>query len=77
MKSDDGGCNLKKINLEKLMISFKNKEIGYKQRTIPFHKGKAVIFYITQLTDRIMLTESVISPLISHCSSSEKPINAK
>lgn len=68
---------MKKFDLDKYMDSFKNKDAGYNKRTIPFAGGKVVLFYITQLTDRTLLTESVLSPLMSHCSSSKKPINAQ
>ncbi len=35
------------------------------------------LFYIIQLTDRAALTESVIKPLMLHCSSDKKSINAQ
>ncbi len=48
---------------------------GYKYRTISFSDGVLKVFCILQLTDRDMLTESVIKPLVLHCK--ENSINAR
>ena len=40
---------------------------GYKVRTIPFCDGILKVFCVLQLTDRDMLTKSVIRPLVLHC----------
>lgn len=39
--------------------------------------GRIELFYIAQLTDRASLTENVVKPLILHCSSAPKSINAQ
>lgn len=48
---------------------------GYKFRTISFCDGVLKVFCVLQLTDRDMLTESVIRPLVLHCK--EHTINAR
>jgi len=70
---------LKKFNFEKLAESLKIKNLDIKERSIPFGREMVKIYYINQLTDRTMLTESVVKPLIHFCSSNqeEKHINAQ
>lgn len=48
---------------------------GYKVRTIPFCDGVLKVFCVLQLTDRDMLTKSVIRPLVLHCKT--ETINAR
>lgn len=73
---------LKRFDFEKTVAYLKTKNLDYTSRSIPFHNGmlrngRIELFYISQLTDRTALTESVVKPLILHCTSTKKPINAQ
>lgn len=73
---------MKRFNFEKTVASLKAKSLDYKERVIPFHNGtlrsgRIELFYIAQLTDRAALSESIVKPLILHCSTARKPVNAQ
>lgn len=73
---------MKELDFEKTVARLKAKNLDYTGRTIPFHNGinreaKIELFYISQLTDRAALTESIVKPLVAHCSSTRKPIDAQ
>lgn len=68
---------LERFNFEKITASLKSKNLDFTERSIPFQRGMVKLFYIMQLTDRAALTESVVKPLVLHCSSDKKPINAQ
>ena len=64
-------------NFERITASLKSKNLDITERSIPFQQGMVKIFYIMQLTDRVSLAENIVKPLILHCSSEKKPINAQ
>jgi len=73
---------LKRFDFEETVAYLKTKNLDYTQRSIPYHSGmlrngRIELFYIAQLTDRASLTENVVKPLILHCSSAPKSINAQ
>ncbi|MGI1657394.1 MAG: spore germination protein [Desulfitobacterium sp.] len=73
---------MERFNFEETVAYLKMKNLDYTERSIPFHDGMlsdAVIelFYISQLTDRVALTDSVVKPLVQHCSAARNPINAQ
>ncbi len=73
---------MKRFDFKQTVDYLKTKELDYTQRSIPFRNGifrdaMIEVFYISQLTDRIALTDSVLKPLVLHCSSTRKPINAQ
>ncbi|HPX68161.1 MAG TPA: spore germination protein [Bacillota bacterium] len=68
---------LKRSDFEKIADSIKSKNLDITERSIPFHHGMVKLFYIMQLMDRAALVESVVKPLILHCSSAQEPINAQ
>src|SRR5690554_4346032 len=43
------------------------ERLGITRRTIKFEKCEINIFFINQLTDREMLVEGLIKPLVLHC----------
>lgn len=63
---------MKKFNFEKMVDSLRLKNLDIKERSIPFGHEMVKIYYIQQLTDRTMLTESVVKPLIHYCSSNQE-----
>ncbi|MDD4432033.1 MAG: spore germination protein [Bacteroidales bacterium] len=73
---------MKRFDFEETVAYLKTKNLDYTQRSIPYHSGmlrngRIELFYIAQLTDRASLTENVVKPLILHCSSAPKSINAQ
>jgi len=68
---------VEQFDFAKIAASLSAKNLDFTQRSIPFHRGMVKLFYIMQLTDRAALTESVVKPLILHCSSARKPISAQ
>jgi len=73
---------LKRLDFKQTVAYLKTKNLDYTQRSIPYHSGmlrngRIELFYIAQLTDRASLTENVVKPLILHCSSAPKSINAQ
>jgi spore germination protein KA/spore germination protein len=73
---------LKRLDFEKTVAYLKTKNLDYTERSIPFRNGifrdaMIELFYISQLTDRAALTDSIVKPLVLHCSSARKPINAQ
>lgn len=65
------------FDVEEIATSFKLKNLDFTEKTIPFQHGVVKLFYILQLTDRVTLTESVVKPLVLHCSLNKIPINAQ
>jgi spore germination protein KA len=75
-------ARLDRLDFEKTIAMLKQKGLDYSQRTISFNAGmlrgeRIEIFYIAQLTDRSTLSETVVKPLIKHCSAARGPINAQ
>jgi len=73
---------MERFDFEKTVAYLKTKNPDYTERSITFHNeilrnGRIELFYISQLTDRAALTESVVKPLVLHCSSARKAINAQ
>lgn len=73
---------MERFDFEQTVAYLKTKSLDYTQRSIPFHNGMlrdamVELFYISQLTDRAALTDSIVKPLVLHCSSARKPINAR
>ncbi|MDF2686138.1 MAG: spore germination protein, partial [Clostridia bacterium] len=68
---------LERLNFDKISASLKSKNLDFAERTIPFQHGMVKLFYIKQLTDRAALTDNVVKPLVLHCSSVQKTINAQ
>lgn len=73
---------MKRLDFKQTVAYLKTKNLDYTQRSIPYHSGmlrngRIELFYIAQLTDRASLTENVVKPLILHCSSAPKSINAQ
>lgn len=68
---------LERFGFEEIADSLKSKDLDFTERSIPFQCGMVKLFYILQLTDRAALTESIVKPLVLHCSSAQKPINAQ
>lgn len=74
---------MEEFDFEKIVASLQSSDLDFTERTIPFgqgtifHRGTIKVFYIMQLTDRIALADNVLKPLISHCSSTKKPITAR
>lgn len=68
---------LERFNFEKIADSLKSNNLDFTERSIPFHHGMIKLFYIKQLTDRAALAENVVKPLVLHCSSDKKLINAQ
>jgi len=68
---------MKNLDVEKIAASLKSKNLDFTERSIPYYRGMVKLFYIIQLTDRTALTESVVKPLILHCSSVKKTIDAQ
>jgi len=66
---------LKKYDFEKITVSLRSKNLDFQERPIPYTGGSLKLFYIKQLTDRALLSENVVKPLILHCSSVKTPIN--
>lgn len=66
-----------KFNFDKIATSLKSKNLDFTERSIPFQRGMVKLFYIMQLTDRTALTENVVKPLVLHCSTVQKLINAQ
>lgn len=68
---------MERFDFGEIVALLKSKNLDFTERTIPFPGGMVKLFYILQLTDRAALTEGVVKPLILHCSSTQKPINAQ
>jgi len=68
---------LKTSKFENIVSTLQSNNLDYKERTIPYHKGMLKLFFIPQLTDRFSLSENVVKPLVLHCASSNKPIDAQ
>jgi len=73
---------LDKLGFEKTIAMLKQKGLDYSHRTISYNAGalrgeRVEIFYIAQLTDRIALSETVVKPLVRHCSAASNPIGAQ
>lgn len=73
---------MQRLNYKKTVACLSEKDLNYSARTIPFRngilrKGKVTVFYICQLTDRALLMDHVVKPLVVHCSAARKPIDAK
>jgi spore germination protein KA len=73
---------LDKLDFEKTIAMLTQKGLDYSQRTISFNTGiqrggRIEIFYIAQLTDRSTLSQTVVKPLIRHCSGARGPISAQ
>lgn len=68
---------LEQFDFKKITASLKSKNLDFTEKSIPFQRGMVKLFYIMQLTDRAALTESIVKPLVLHCSSDKKPINAQ
>ncbi|MFZ7134044.1 MAG: spore germination protein [Eubacteriales bacterium] len=73
---------MKRFDFEEMVAYLNTKNLDYTERSIPFHNGmlrSALIklFYISQLTDRAALTDNIVKPLVLHCSSARKSINAQ
>ena len=64
-------------DFENIVTMLKDKEKDYRSRVIPYINGRIEIIYISQLNDKTALAEFVVKPLITHCASSDKPINAQ
>lgn len=78
MRADKrGGDTLEEFNFEGIVASLQSKGLDFKERTIPFPQGTIKVFYIIQLTDRAALSENVVKPLVLHCASTKKPLNAR
>jgi spore germination protein KA/spore germination protein len=68
---------MKNLDIEKIATSLKSKNLDFTEKSIPYYCGMVKLFYIMQLTDRTALTESVVKPLILHCCSVKKIIDAQ
>lgn len=62
-------------NFERFTQSLEQESRGLKHRTIPYCDGVLKVFCVLQLTDRDMLTESIIKPLVVHCKT--QTVNAR
>ena len=73
---------MKQFDFRETVTYLKTKKLDYTQRSIPFRSGVLrneviELFYISQLTDRTALTDSIVKPLVLHCSSSRRFVNAR
>lgn len=73
---------MERLNFEETVAYLKTKNLDYTERSIPsrngiFRNAMIKLFYISQLTDRAALTDSIVKPLVLHCSSARTPVNAQ
>ncbi len=62
---------MKKSAFEEIVAMLQSKNLDFKERSIPYPGGMVKIFYISQLTDRALLSDNIVKPLILHCASAK------
>ena len=68
---------MKILDIEKIETQLKSKNFDFSVKSIPYYHGMVKLFYIMQLTDRPALAECILKPLVLHCSSIKKTIDAQ
>ena len=63
--------------MDEILKVLNTKNIDYRERTIPYHRGVLKLLYIKELVNNCALAEQIIKPLIEYCANERKPLNAR